>query len=89
MKEKQTLKAFSEQRLEDCREFVKTIQENEQKEIQLKYWKEALQDLPEPLVLPGDAARSLKFDYKGKGGDVGEATDADLMVELTARILNM
>ena len=41
-------------------------QENEQKEIQLKYWKEALQDLPEPLVLPGDAARSLKFDYKGK-----------------------
>ncbi|MBR6683774.1 MAG: amino acid adenylation domain-containing protein, partial [Firmicutes bacterium] len=41
-------------------------QENEQKEIQLKYWKETLQDLPEPLVLPGDAARSLKFDYKGK-----------------------
>ena len=30
-----------------------------------------------------------EFDYKGKGGDVGEATDADLMVELTARILNM
>lgn len=33
--EKQTLKAFSEQRLEDCREFVKTIQENEQKEKRL------------------------------------------------------
>jgi DNA polymerase-3 subunit delta len=30
-----------------------------------------------------------EYDYKGKGGDVGEATPAELMVELTARILNM
>jgi DNA polymerase-3 subunit delta len=29
------------------------------------------------------------YDYKGKGGDVGEATPAELMVELTARILNI
>ena len=29
-----------------------------------------------------------EYDYKGKGGDVGEATPAELMVELTARILN-
>lgn len=29
------------------------------------------------------------YDYKGKGGDVGEASPAELMVELTARILNM
>ena len=29
------------------------------------------------------------YDYKGKGGDVGEATPAQLMVELTAKILNM
>ena len=30
-----------------------------------------------------------EFDYKGKGGDVGEATPAELMVELTVRILNI
>ena len=30
-----------------------------------------------------------EYDYKGKGGDVGEATPAELMVELTARILNI
>ena len=29
------------------------------------------------------------YDYKGKGGDVGEAAPAELMVELTARILNI
>ena len=29
-----------------------------------------------------------EYDYKGKGGDVGEATPAELMVELTAKILN-
>lgn len=29
------------------------------------------------------------YDYKGKGGDVGEASPAELMVELTARILNI
>ena len=29
------------------------------------------------------------YDYKGKGGDVGEATPAELMVELTARILTI
>ena len=30
-----------------------------------------------------------EYDYKGKGGEVGEATPAELMVELTARILNI
>ena len=30
-----------------------------------------------------------EYDYKGKGGDVGEASAAELMVELTARILNI
>ena len=29
-----------------------------------------------------------EYDYKGKGGDVGEATPAELLVELTAKILN-
>ena len=30
-----------------------------------------------------------EYDYKGKGGDVGEATPAELMVELIAKILNI
>ena len=30
-----------------------------------------------------------EYDYKGKGGDVGEATPAELMIELTAKILNV
>lgn len=30
-----------------------------------------------------------EYDYKGKGGDVGEATPAELMVELTAKLLNL
>lgn len=30
-----------------------------------------------------------EFDYKGKGGDAGEATPAEMMVELTAKILNI
>ena len=29
-----------------------------------------------------------EYDYKGKGGDVGEANPAELMIELTAKILN-
>ena len=29
------------------------------------------------------------YDFKGKGGETGEATDAQLMVELTAKILNI
>ena len=37
------------------------------------------------------AARALlkEYDYKGKGGEVGEATAAQLMVELTAKLLNL
>ena len=30
-----------------------------------------------------------EYDFKGKGGDTGEATPAELMVELTAKILNI
>lgn len=30
-----------------------------------------------------------EYDFKGKGGEVGEATPAELMVELTAKILNI
>ena len=29
-----------------------------------------------------------EFDYKGKGGDVGEASPDQLLTELVARILN-
>ncbi len=36
----------------------------------------------------GVIALLKEYDYKGKGGDVGEATAAELMVELTAKILN-
>lgn len=31
----------------------------------LDYWKDHLQDLPDPLVLPGDSSRPKQFDYKG------------------------
>ena len=30
-----------------------------------------------------------EYDFKGKGGNVGEASPAELMVELTAKILNI
>ena len=30
-----------------------------------------------------------EYDFKGKGGNSGEATDAQLMVELTAKLLNL
>ena len=30
-----------------------------------------------------------EYDFKGKGGDVGEATPAEIMVEMTAKILNI
>ena len=29
------------------------------------------------------------YDFKGKGGDNGEATDSDLITELTARLLTL
>ena len=28
------------------------------------------------------------YDYKGKGGDAGEATPAELLIELVTKILN-
>ena len=30
-----------------------------------------------------------EYDYKGKGGDVGEATPAELLVELVSKIINI
>lgn len=30
-----------------------------------------------------------EYDFKGKGGDVGEASPSELMVELTAKLLNL
>ena len=30
-----------------------------------------------------------EYDFKGKGGNVGEAAPSELMVELTAKILNI
>ena len=48
----------------------------------------AVRNYPVPKAM---AVISLlkEYDYKGKGGDVGEATPAELMVELTAKILNV
>ena len=30
-----------------------------------------------------------EYDFKGKGGNAGEASPAELLVELTAKILNL
>ena len=30
-----------------------------------------------------------EYDYKGKGGDAGEATPGELLVELTSKILSI
>ena len=30
-----------------------------------------------------------EYDLKGKGGEVGDVTDSQLMVELTAKLLNL
>lgn len=38
---------------------------SQSKQQELSYWKNHLQDLPEPLTLPGDYIRPKKFDYNG------------------------
>ena len=55
------------------------------------FWKEydaAVANYPVPKAM---AAISLlcDYDYKGKGGDVGEATPGDLLVELVVKLLNL
>lgn len=55
------------------------------------FWKEydaAVANYPVPKAM---AAVSLlcDYDYKGKGGDVGEATPGDLLVELVVKLLNL
>lgn len=55
------------------------------------FWKEydvAVSNYPTGKAL---AAVSLlcDYDYKGKGGDAGEATPAELLVELVAKLLNL
>lgn len=39
--------------------------ESTAKKQELAFWVEHLQNMPEPLVLPGDFARPKKFDFKG------------------------
>lgn len=39
---------------------------NVQKKQNLEYWVTHLEELPEPLVLPGDFVRPKKFDYQGQ-----------------------
>ncbi len=38
---------------------------NVQKQQELAFWKEHLQEMPQPLILPGDFSRPKKFDYRG------------------------
>ena len=50
-------------------DYICTMEETDraaQKQQQMAYWREHLQDLPETLTLPGDYVRPKKFDYKGK-----------------------
>ena len=53
----------------------------------LKEYDAAVRNYPFPRCL---AVVSLlcEYDYKGKGGDAGEATPAELLVELVVKILN-
>lgn len=55
------------------------------------FWKEydvAVANYPVPKAL---AAISLlcEYDYKGKGGDVGETSQSELLIELTNKLLNL
>ena len=53
------------------------------------FWKEydaALANYPLRKVI-GIMSLLCEYDYKGKGGDVGEASPGDLLVELVAKIL--
>ena len=54
----------------------------------LKEYESAVRNYPRQRAM---AAISLltDYDYKGKGGDAGEATPAELFTELTAKLLNL
>lgn len=45
---------------------LEQAKEAEAKRRELTYWAKHLQDLPEPLALPGDFSRPKKFDYRGR-----------------------
>ena len=55
------------------------------------FWKEYDVAVTNYPVRKAMAAISLlcEYDYKGKGGDAGEATAGDLLVELTMKLLNL
>ena len=55
------------------------------------FWKEYDVAVANYPVRKAMAAISLlcEYDYKGKGGDAGEATAGDLLVELTMKLLNL
>jgi len=44
---------------------MEAADQSQEKQRQLSYWKNHLEDLPETLILPGDYVRPKKFDYKG------------------------
>ena len=54
------------------------------------FWKEydvAVANYPVPAAM-GVISLLCEYDYKGKGGNVGEATPKDLLIELVVKILN-
>lgn len=54
-------------------DYINTLQREETKsshQQELDYWMEHLNELPEPLVLPGDFVRPKEFDFKGKEYEV-------------------
>ena len=55
------------------------------------FWKEYDVAVTNYPVRKAMAAISLlcEYDYKGKGGDAGEATAGELLVELTMKLLNL
>ncbi len=54
----------------------------------LKEYDAALRNYPLPACMRCISLLT-EYDYKGKGGDAGEATPGELLVELTAKLLNV
>ena len=53
-----------------------------------KEYDSAVRNFPVPKAMRVISLLS-DYDYKGKGGDVGEATPGELLVELVTKILNI
>ena len=56
-----------------------------EKERALTYWKTHLQNLPEPLYLPGDYIRPKKFDFKGTNYEFSLNTHESQTIDIYCR----